>query len=439
MAGVIVYQFWNTPRVEAAELLEKAVATAKSRAARPTRVRIRAGRVQMTRVINPKQPIVETAQLAPIEALFSASHYEWNDPLNPASYLAWHQQLPEKSAGVEHADSAYTIRTTTDSGDLVEATLKLREQDLHAVEGTFRFRNDERVEITELLGEAAPELTAEARRTPPDVVSQSAPAAKEAPQPAAELLVEATAADELRVIAALHRIGADLGDPLEVVRFPRQVVVTGVGIEPSRRIEIERILESMPRVATQFDEPAGGAPLPLRNTVRAAASEPLVRLQSQLEKHVGGRPSFERFSDHLLQSADTMLAHAHALRRLAERFPSQVEASLGPEDHPVLDMLRRDHMSTIRREVNGIEASLGPALRSIGGSSQIANPSTGFANWQANSERLLSAARELEKLMAAVLGGATLEESSLQHDMPSGLLAAIERVRSECIRAESMR
>jgi hypothetical protein len=223
-----------------------------------------------------------------------------------------------------------------------------------------------------------------------------------------------------------------LGDPLEVIRSPKQVVVTGVGIEPSRRAEIARILETMPRVATRFDEPAAGAALPLRTTVRRPSmSEPLLRLQARLEKHVGGRPSFERFSDHLLESVDTMMAHAHALRRLAERFPQRVEESLTEHEQPVLDRLRTEHRNAIRREVGGIEASLAPALRSIGAQSQPFSLSSQSPDWQSNAERLLEAARELERLMAGVLGGAVLEDSRLEAELPSHLLTSIERMLAE--------
>ena len=48
----------------------------------------------------------------------------------------------------------------------------------------------------------------------------------------------------MRVLAALNRVGADLGDPIEVSRAGGEILVSGVGIEPQRQQEIKDALRS---------------------------------------------------------------------------------------------------------------------------------------------------------------------------------------------------
>src|SRR5688500_14213386 len=62
----------------------------------------------------------------------------------------------------------------------------------------------------------------------------------------------ASISNELQVVAALHEIGADLGDPLEVKRSEGKVLVSGIGLPPSRQQEIQLALDSIPNVVLEF-------------------------------------------------------------------------------------------------------------------------------------------------------------------------------------------
>jgi hypothetical protein len=62
--------------------------------------------------------------------MFRAANYDWDDPLSAKSFQAWRDRLPEKRDEVIEERDAYRIRTSTDSGELLEATLTLRIPDL---------------------------------------------------------------------------------------------------------------------------------------------------------------------------------------------------------------------------------------------------------------------------------------------------------------------
>ena len=133
------------------------------------------------------------------------------------------------------------------------------------------------------------------------------------------------------MLSALHQIGADLGDPIQVTLSPDKVIVSGTGVDPQRRQLIQRTLESMPNVAVQFSEPvaapipegsASSAPAPSGS---ARASAPNSKIQNRLEEQLGGPAEFERFSSQILDVDEGVMAHAHALRNLAQQFPSASE------------------------------------------------------------------------------------------------------------------
>ena len=136
-------------------------------------------------------------------------------------------------------------------------------------------------------------------------------------------------------MAALHRLGADLGDPIEVTGSGDHILVTGVGIAPERQQEIRDELKAMPRVTLLFPSPSA-EPLGRDGT---GASSISVRTgggpwQAELEKQLGGRAAFEQFSDRVLQLTDAFMSRAYALRRLAQRFPSDREAQMTPRTAP---------------------------------------------------------------------------------------------------------
>ena len=147
-------------------------------------------------------------------------------------------------------------------------------------------------------------------------------------------------AEELQVVAALHQVGADLGDPVEIARESGQILVSGTGIPPQHQKQIHEALDSMPGVVVRFSEPGAGAPSgpegtpPETPALRDSAGSAPPPFQARLEERLGGRPQFERFSSQLLDGSDAVMSRAYALRRLAQQFPPDVERQLSAEGPP---------------------------------------------------------------------------------------------------------
>jgi hypothetical protein len=114
-----------------------------------------------------------TAEEDTVRAEFAAAHYDWEDPLNPKSFLDWRRTLPRKSDDVAvENDSAtqapkdYAIRTHTADCVLREASLTVGASDLLPKRGKFIFEDGEWVEVT-AIPEEATEVAAAVMTIPP--------------------------------------------------------------------------------------------------------------------------------------------------------------------------------------------------------------------------------------------------------------------------------
>src|SRR5262249_41819792 len=140
IACAIFYRFRQTPSVQAAELLRKAIAAdGRARKLRPIQIRTRDRRLMRLSGAErkPGSSAADAQALDSIRAMFRSAHYDWEDPLSAKSYQAWRDQLADKRDLVIEEPGAYLIRTNTGSGELLVATLKIRMSDFQPVEERF--------------------------------------------------------------------------------------------------------------------------------------------------------------------------------------------------------------------------------------------------------------------------------------------------------------
>ena len=422
----LFYRYRQTPSVQAAELLRRAVASANVNPGQPRRIQIRTRNRRLTRPAVATQPAgFGTADAAVFEAMFQRANYSWTDPLSAQSFQSWRNQLADKSDRVIEENQAFEITTSTSASELSRATLKLRAADLRPVEERLEFSNQEWVEITEAPDDAAPPVpigaSGETRRAP---ANTSVPS-NETSNAAITSAPEASAADELQVIAALHDVGADLGDPVDVSRSGSEVVVTGTGLAPGRQQEIRNALGSKAHVVVRFsDSPpatAPGQPVAPNDTPTAGDVR---QLQARLAEQLGGRANLEQLSAQVLDSSESLMARAYALRRLAEQFPSTAEQELKATDRQLLARLRAEHSTALRRQVTDIDRELQPILASVNGGAQTpSDPGNPAEPWQAATEELFQSARRLDKLVGVMFGAAPSEipVGQLPAQLKSGL------------------
>ncbi|MCP5112871.1 MAG: hypothetical protein GY953_18755 [bacterium] len=439
VALLIVDQFRNAPSVQAAELLNKAAVAADSRSVTGRFIQIRTATGQVTRAINAARNVaLSPAQeqiLSALRPLFRAARYSWDDPLSARAFLAWRGALTDKRDEVLSIDTpaeCYQIRTTTDSSSLVEATLTLRVDDLRPVEGTWRFRDREFVEITEVEQMPAPAVAA------PEEVVQSIPVrlpeAATLPEPV-KTFEPATPGEELKVFALLRQLDADLGEPVEVTRDGGKVVVSGVGVNPAIGRQIRKELEGVPRVTVRFSEPQV-RPLPSEPRNPEAASTAGKQIEAKIEERLGGRLAYEQFTDEILEASEALMSRVHALRRLAKRFHREAENQLSSDERQLLWKLRNEHAVAVAELAVTLDERSRPALASLDAAATASFSATPLnGSWQDSTEELFRQARRAESLLAAMLGGVSPELSP--EALPEEVLAGMAQFRA--IAAEYMR
>jgi hypothetical protein len=233
--------------------------------------------------------------------------------------------------------------------------------------------------------------------------------------------------NELQVMSVLHEIGADLGDPVQVSLSDNRVQVRGVGLAPERKQEIQAALEPLPFVAVNFSDPAP-SPLP----ADAAAAQTTVppntasAYRARLEAQLGGHGPLDNFTGQVLNWNESAMAHAYALRILAQQFPT--DTSMSEQDRATLRGLARDHLTALALPLSNYDHSLVPVLHGLGANSVA--PAVSVNNgWQSASEEVFQAARQVEMLSSMLLG--VTPGQSADPDLPSKLLGAVNTLRAD--------
>ncbi|MCC6538279.1 MAG: zf-HC2 domain-containing protein [Bryobacterales bacterium] len=405
-AFVIVPSFQNAPRVEAAALLRQAVA-AQPGPSKPRRLRIRTSQAAEARMVT-------------VQPLFARANYDAADPLSARAYLDWSTQLgAAKTESVTGRGEYLDIATHTAASELTDALLTLRQENLAPTRGLFTFKDAGWVEITEAPAGGEAEVPTSAAPVPR---REAAPPVAVAP-PAVEAPAAATVADELRVLEALHRMGADLGDPVEVIRDGAYVTVRGFGLDPRRQQQIEQAArQAAPNARVQFAaegsiaEPAGATGPAL--AVRAGGSP----LEADLERQLGSRQAVSQFTTDVFERIERIMERAHAIQRLAARFPGARE-SLSAGELGVYTAMQRDHTRALlaaQRELSGL-------LQPILPGSDVKH-SGGVAATTATPAALFAAARSLERSLSALLGAAPAPSAAEAAQLPARIAAESQAV-----------
>lgn len=411
--------------------------------------------------------------LIELEQVFSANHLDFRQPLSATGYEAWRESIGPKHEEVSRttfADrgEALTLKTTPEGpvglGAVVEAALVVRARDWHPVGQRWQVRGeggDLVYELTEtayevvslntvspaLFGEQ-PVTSSAATPTMPRGAPSPTPSFKPLPS-AAELAVA-----ELEARSALHRVGADLGEQIEVVRQPAgEVEVRGLTETAERKMELLAALQHIPHVALKirtFEEAAreaassrpsapgraAGAAAEIKGPPTAVATPTEERatqvvgsrapMQGHLEKYFARRAAaseprdvrrqVEEFSNRALALSGAALAEAWALRRLAERYRGAELAELSPPARRKLEALVRDHVKALRRRADASHVLLRPVLLSMTGDAgeglnRAGRPSAedwSEMDWPALAAPLFQTVRQVEQLTTGLLAGAGL-------------------------------
>ncbi|MBS1827225.1 MAG: hypothetical protein JST93_18050 [Acidobacteria bacterium] len=375
IGALAIWRFATPEQVSAAELLRKAESSVSVQNA-GSRISVRSKRDKMVRPAVWRRVRVRGASEDRLRGLFASANYDWDAPLSARSYNAWRQSVKVRRDSVDVQPQMYVVHTEPEGSALREATISLRKSDLHPIACHLQFRDNEEIEVSE----AAADGEAETPATP-----NSNRIASEPQQPSLPI---AAPSIELQVAEVLHRIGADLGDPVDIESTGGTIVVTATGLDP-RKSEQLRAALTIPGVELRFVTPQQASSA--EQTQEAAP--PVRRAVRDWEQRLSGRFTYEEFADRVLAATEGMTARAYALKALAERFPVSKEEQLSATERASLEGIAADHVAAMRTQVQRLDqliAILAPTAESV-----AAGAASG--DWHARAQRLhtLSTAADL--------------------------------------------
>jgi hypothetical protein len=354
------------------------------------------------------RPIAERFQI-----LFVQANYSWEDPLSARSFARWRDQLPEKQDQVttirdeSGAKRFYRLETKTSASLLHTASLTLRADTPRTVKAFFGFAGKEEVDMEEQVPETETTMRTPIRNLPPALPKMT------------ETL--ATPEDMLHVFQALNAIGADEEDPIEVnFDLSRQhVLVTGIGLPLARQKKIREVLQGVPNTLVRFD-----SGLPARTGKKSNGSPDTYSVDTtsafhrRLEEKAGGAQSLQLITDRALEASNRLLAQAHALFVLAQKFPPEVENTFGSADQGALRALRQRHAFAVRQTALQLGEALKPLLESLPPVGELPDHSS----WQNKTAELFTTARNLDATVSRLLTGYSEETGERDlHQLPNDL------------------
>ncbi len=319
----------------------------------------------------------------------------------------WQQSLSAKDfalliggadlAQVEERPEAFVIRYASEGEQanmrgLIRAALLIHRNDLHPFEQTLTISEGNEVRdyrLTETSFERRASSAVEPSVFEPEseLVGPAAARLKPTPQPSkdekSEPLPEpsqafATAELEVEVLRLIHHAKADMGEQVSVTRGPDGILrVQGIFDTDQRKSEILRELEPvMNNPVVKIDVQTVSEALKLQSpphqsvgqiTIQPAESTAnTVPVEDELRRYFAAKGSKDaqiddevrRFSNRMLDQSREAMAHAWALKRLADRFSSEQLAALDKEARNKWLLMIGEHAQALSQQTESFRQEL---------------------------------------------------------------------------------
>ncbi len=320
----------------------------------------------------------------------------------------WQQSLSAKDftsligganrARVEENPDSYVIRYANEGGlantrGLIRAALFIRRSDLHPFEQTLTVSDgnevrDYRLTETSFERRAASAVEASVFEPEPELLSERMKDEGGRMKPEAESLhpssfiphpsVVATAELEVEVLRLIHQAEADMGEQVSVTRGSDGILrVEGIFDTDQRKSEILRGLQPvMNNSAVKVDVQTVSEALKRQSQPRQSASQITIQppestantvpVEDELRRYFAAKgfknaqidDEVRRFSNRMLDQSREAMAHAWALKRLADRFSSEQLATLDKDARNKWRSMIGEHAQALSQETTSLRQEL---------------------------------------------------------------------------------
>jgi anti-sigma factor RsiW len=397
-AAMVALLLWteviSPPPVSASELLTRAMAAQKPPAAGRNRmvrqtVQIRSGERVVTRNFewNTNAPIRQARWDVQADPL------AWDAPLTAQAFSDWRDGLSTKTDKVKRSGDRLVLDTLAPADPIREARISVRAADFHPVAQHISFYDGHELDLTEIAFQIEEETAA------PVAIAQSAPPKAAATQAVPKPDLDQAEID-LRYILFAHRW--DLGEDLIVERNTSDVTLSGIVSSPERKQAIQEAVNGMANVRLKLTLPTAlNAPAENDTTIRQDARDKSVPLlHDTFDRSFSSPDEKQAFIDRCLVASDDALAHAWALKRLADRYSDQ-------NGQAKLQEMVRAHLQELGRANNNLDP-LGKLLRTPGAAAPVI-PS----NWRDQVIALFAAVEQQDRDVTDLVAASQTNERNL--------------------------
>ena len=216
---------------------------------------------------------------------------------------------------------------------------------------------------------------------------------------------------ELDVLATLHRLNADLGEPVTLARSRRSIDVGLWALPPNRQEELRTALSSkagvrveitVPHVPPKKESPAGGVASPGMESPLEVQTDSESDDQ-RLLKYFGNPQREQDFTNEALGTSTAILSHLYALRNLQTEFSAKRTQLLAPDQQVQLSALVQDHATAISASLEALSRQLSPLNTYFDVPSCAPSKAHVTTTWQDRSLEALENARNADHLLRALL------------------------------------
>jgi hypothetical protein len=349
-----------------------------------------------------------------------------------SAYAEWRAGLGKKSDEVAPAtlpdgSEALAIKTIShdqgESDSILEAGLMVRTRDWRALGQHLRVEGEsgpEEFEITELAYNVIARSALDSSilagdRQPLPAFPEPRLARPDVPAPVRMRVTEEwpdPVMTEVLALVALHRAGACLGEPIEVVTEAgdevvvrglvetdkrRQELLAALHLAPAARIELQTVGEAMSgTAASQPGFAWAGHEQPPRDL--RSKEMPLVELLPPRRE----ASEVNKLANMAVSDVQGAVSHAWAIRRLAERFPGGRVSEMTPSCRRLLEGMYTDHAHALRDAASRYRTVLEKIV-----SSPTAAPVPAELAWREETEEMLTTAQAAERLTFALITGSS--------------------------------
>jgi hypothetical protein len=227
---------------------------------------------------------------------------------------------------------------------------------------------------------------------------------------------------EVDVRYRLHEIGADLGEPIEVVRDTSgQLVVRAWAVPRARKEILKQLLQDKtgvrlelePSAHTTFLTPAiltSEPTSPIADTVRRPDKE-------RLAKWFGSSKAQEDFTRSVLVNSTDLLAHLYALKQLDDRWPPESASLLSEESREKLATMILENARSAAQRCTELKLMVKPLLDDFAATDEDDLAASATYDAQDPATGALESGKEVDRLLRSLLT-TTAQTRSLDDGLP---------------------